>query len=236
MASSASIATALGSSLESWLEGLPFSPAVVGVTLLLIAATYVLFDRSQKRAITRRWEDVCQRVINNRNELRHRVIEEADLPAVSPAPQNSNCTPSSSCTAKNTTDRATPTISAREIEDTRIAKMKGTELTESMRSGEISAERVVSAFARRARVVGNMKTRSVTQEFYDEAVELAAKVDAARRKGDEGGGRKGDGALLGIPISIKDTFHMKGAVSSIFALVIVFLCPRFIPLVLCLSP
>lgn len=71
-----------------------------------------------------------------------------------------------------------------------------------MRDGIITSERVVAAFSRRARSIGLVKTRAVSQEFFDEAVEAAALIDADV-----------DSKILkGIPISIKDVIHMKGAV------------------------
>lgn len=124
-------------------------------------------------------------------------------------------------------------LRAKEEEDTRIARLRGTELVSAMREGSLSSERIVSAFSRRARSIGHAKTRAVTEEFYDEAIATAALVDQERqnRGGKHGGSSgstmgisdnssstnsvgiaRGDRVLEGIPISTKDTLHMKGAV------------------------
>ncbi|CAM9238524.1 unnamed protein product, partial [Sphacelaria rigidula] len=70
-----------------------------------------------------------------------------------------------------------------EQEDTRIGKLTCTELLAAMSNGELSSRRVVAAFSRRAHAIGHLKTRSVTEEFYDEAIREAAAVDSARAAG-----------------------------------------------------
>lgn len=92
----------------------------------------------------------------------------------------------------------------RRSEDTRIARLTGTELASAIRDGSVTSERTVAAFSRRARSIGLLKTRAIAQELYDEAVETAALIDEA--------GGVGSMILQGIPISIKDVIHMKGAV------------------------
>lgn len=77
----------------------------------------------------------------------------------------------------------------------------------------------MAAFCRRANAIGNIKTKGVTEEFYDEAVRAAKAVDerqsTERRNGGGDGGNTSSGALLqGMPISIKDAMNMKGAVSK----------------------
>lgn len=107
-------------------------------------------------------------------------------------------------------------------EDARITVLRGTELLAAMRTGTLSCERAVIAFCRRANAVGKIKTKSVTQEFYDEAVRAAKLVDERRGgSGGEGGGEAtaaaaaaSKGLLDGMPMSIKDAMHMKGAVSE----------------------
>lgn len=96
----------------------------------------------------------------------------------------------------------------RDAEDSRIARLRGTELMAAMRKGSLSCERVVAAFCRRAHAIGNLKTKGVTEEFYDEAVRAAKIVDA-----DGGSSAASSGVLQGMPMSIKDAMHMKGAVS-----------------------
>ena len=105
-----------------------------------------------------------------------------------------------------------------DAEDARIAGLTATELAAAMRDGgTLTCERAVGAFCRRAGAIGNARTNAVAEEFYDEAVEAARVVDEGRGGGDAGAaGAAGAGAgiLQGIPISIKDTMHMKGAVSA----------------------
>lgn len=110
-------------------------------------------------------------------------------------------------------------------EDTRIANLTATALMAAVSAGEVSSERVVATFCRRAHFIGHLETRSVTEEFYDEAMAEAAAVDTARkaaavaeygggrRKWDHGAGEENRDVLLGVPVSIKDALHMKGAVS-----------------------
>lgn len=114
--------------------------------------------------------------------------------------------------------------------------MRGTELMAAMLEGSLSSERTVAAFSRRSRAIGSEKHQAVTEEFYDEAVQAAAVVDEGRRRGGAGtsssssnwqqskssvggsgdcvvgvGGRR---VLEGMPISVKDSIHMEGAVSE----------------------
>lgn len=125
----------------------------------------------------------------------------------------------------NTLDVDAAQNGARDEEDTRIAKLTGTELMKAMDAGDLSSKRAVAAFSRRARSIGHITLRSVTEEFYDEAMTEAAAADA-RRDGRRGEGNQGvakDGqlqeeVLLGMPVSIKDVMHMKGAVSGISVL------------------
>lgn len=65
----------------------------------------------------------------------------------------------------------------RDAEDARIAGLRGTDLVAAMRDGTLTSERAVAAFCRRASAIGNVKTKGVTEEFYDEAVEAARIVD-----------------------------------------------------------
>lgn len=94
-----------------------------------------------------------------------------------------------------------------------------------MREDTLSCERAVVAFCRRANAIGKNKTKGVTQEFYDEAVRAAKLVDEKNRdNSEEGGGSAGGndgdaatgttGLLHGMPMSIKDAMHMKGAVRT----------------------
>lgn len=102
--------------------------------------------------------------------------------------------------------------------DRTIARLTATELILDMQKGVISSERVVEAFSRRARSIGSLKMQAVTQEFYDEAIAAASEIDRLREatskgKGDAGSGRDAR-VLEGIPVSIKDSIYMKGAVRA----------------------
>lgn len=115
--------------------------------------------------------------------------------------------------------------------------MRGTDLMVAMREGSLSCERTVAAFSRRSRAIGNEKHKAVTQEFYDEAIRQAADADAGRLAGGGPGVRSGSGSgnrssssssngsssggagggrrvLEGMPISVKDSIHMEGAVRA----------------------
>lgn len=79
----------------------------------------------------------------------------------------------------------------------------------------------MAAFCRRAYTIGNIRTKGVSEEFYDEAVEAAKVVDEGRSTQQRNGGGDGGnveastvGLLQGMPISIKDAMNMKGAVSE----------------------
>ena len=114
--------------------------------------------------------------------------------------------------------------------------MRGTDLMVAMREGSLSCERTVAAFSRRSRAIGREKHQAVTQEFYDEAIRQAVDTDAGRLGGGGTGVRSGSGSgngsssssngscsggarggrrvLEGMPISVKDSIHMEGAVSA----------------------
>lgn len=177
-----------------------FDPALVTATLLFVWVGAALYKHVEKRAIANRWDRVSQQVVKERDNATHEVLK----PVASAANESS----------ASVGERQ----QARDAEDKRIARLKGTELLEAMRAGEISSARVVAAFSRRAHAIGHLKTRSVTQEFYDEAMETAAKVDArlAKVNSKESNGHDADflPSLLGLPISIKDVAKMKGAVST----------------------
>ena len=100
-------------------------------------------------------------------------------------------------------------------EDRRIARFTATELVAAIRDGNIPAERVVRAFSQRARSIGSLKLRAVTEEFYDEAVATAAAIDRNRQA--EGNNDTGDERVLeGVPVSIKEHIRMKGAVRVVW--------------------
>ncbi|KAK7534080.1 fatty-acid amide hydrolase [Phyllosticta citribraziliensis] len=82
-------------------------------------------------------------------------------------------------------------------------------LVEKMSKGEISSEEVVTAYCKRACVAGQL-TNCLTETLYDTAIERARFLDEylAREK-------KPFGPLHGLPVSVKDSFFIKGVDSSI---------------------
>ncbi|KAH7027015.1 amidase signature domain-containing protein [Macrophomina phaseolina] len=83
------------------------------------------------------------------------------------------------------------------------------QLVEALQSGELLAETVVRAFCKRAAVAGQL-THCLTETFFDKALERARALDRhmAREK-------KPVGPLHGLPISLKDTFQLRGVGATI---------------------
>ncbi|CAM9904681.1 unnamed protein product [Pylaiella littoralis] len=158
--------------------------AAAGVALVLAVAMYVLSGNKRQAAHREEhWDAVCQQALQRRDGMQHKVLQGS---------------------GGNIDEKE------RDAEDSRIARLRGSELVSAMRNGALSCERVVAAFCRRAHAIGNLKTKGVTEEFYDEAVEAAKVVDA-----DKGSDAVGSGLLLrGMPMSIKDAMHMKGALTT----------------------
>lgn len=176
---------------------LPLNPVPFIIILLLSFSALVITNYRRKIAIAKRWDRVCQRVAKERDELKHEVIH--------PIRGTGN------------NDETSQEEDSRDTEDVRIARLQGTEILQAIQKGKISTMRVVAAFSRRAHAIGNRKTTSVTQEFYDEAMEEARRVDAQKKeaegKAHDVNGAAGRKILAGMPVSIKDSLHMKGAVS-----------------------
>ncbi|KAK7626428.1 fatty-acid amide hydrolase [Phyllosticta citricarpa] len=82
-------------------------------------------------------------------------------------------------------------------------------LVERMSKGEISAVEVVTAYCKRACVAGQL-TNCLTETLYDTAIERARFLDdyLAREK-------KPFGPLHGLPVSVKDSFFVKGVDTTI---------------------
>lgn len=94
-------------------------------------------------------------------------------------------------------------------EDEAICNLCADELQQRMASKKLSCEAVVSAFCRKARK--NCFTdglNAITEEFYDEAVAAAKKLDQTITPEMWKDARY---PLLGLPISVKDSFIQKGA-------------------------
>lgn len=77
-----------------------------------------------------------------------------------------------------------------------------------LRSGELSAVEVTTAFSKRACIAGQL-TNCVTETYYDEALARAKELDAKRARGEP------LGALHGLPVSLKDCFQIEGSEATI---------------------
>jgi amidase len=84
-----------------------------------------------------------------------------------------------------------------------------TSLSELIRSRELSSEAVTMAFCKRAAIAQQL-TNCLSEIMFLPALEQARALDAAQR---ETG--KTRGPLHGVPVSLKDTFNIKGIDSSI---------------------
>ncbi|KAG8427885.1 hypothetical protein J3459_006292 [Metarhizium acridum] len=85
-----------------------------------------------------------------------------------------------------------------------ITSKDSLELVESLRRGDLTAVEVTTAFCKTA-AVAHQINNCLHEIFFDEAIELAAHLDAhfAQHK-------TVVGPLHGLPISLKDQFHVKG--------------------------
>jgi len=78
-----------------------------------------------------------------------------------------------------------------------------TELKQGLASGLFTSEEVVLTYIHRTIEIG-LPLEAVTDVNFEEALRIARDCDRQRREG------KATGLLHGIPISVKDNFHMKG--------------------------
>jgi amidase len=83
-----------------------------------------------------------------------------------------------------------------------------TNLLESLASGNLTAVEVTTAFSKRASIAGQL-LNCLTETYFDEALERAKSLDQMREHG------KLAGPLHGLPISLKDSFQIKGSESTI---------------------
>lgn len=93
-------------------------------------------------------------------------------------------------------------LSSHEIE---ITRSSGVELVTKLKSGALKVRTVVEAFCHRATLAQQL-TNCLTEIFFEEALQRADSLDAAKSK---------DGLLFGLPVSIKDSVHVKGYDSTI---------------------
>lgn len=82
-------------------------------------------------------------------------------------------------------------------------------LAESIRSGKYTAEAITIAFCKRAAIAQQL-TNCLTEIFFDAAIERAKWLDQEHKRI----GRT-LGPLHGVPVSLKDTFNVKGYDSSL---------------------
>ncbi|CAG8425969.1 unnamed protein product [Penicillium salamii] len=98
-------------------------------------------------------------------------------------------------------------LTARELELTEKFNIRA--LVSEMSDGRVKAEDVVRAFCKRAAIAQQL-TRCLTEPLFDRALKRARDLDdTLQRTG------KPVGPLHGLPISVKDTFNIKGIDSSI---------------------
>jgi len=92
-----------------------------------------------------------------------------------------------------------------------IVRMNVAELMQAMRSKKISCQDVVASFCLRALHAGKC-LRATTEELFDEAMERAKEIDAMRARPTHD--VRTEPPLLGLPISVKDQYDMKGCYSD----------------------
>ncbi|GFF41779.1 putative amidase C550.07 [Aspergillus udagawae] len=98
-------------------------------------------------------------------------------------------------------------LSGRELDITEQYDVR--ELLRAMADKRLTAEEVTTAFCKRA-AIAHQLTRCLTEPLFDHAVQRARDLDAhLRRTG------RPIGPLHGLPVSVKDCFHIKGVDSSI---------------------
>ncbi|KAF2640867.1 amidase [Massarina eburnea CBS 473.64] len=103
--------------------------------------------------------------------------------------------------------RTSNILSDRELELTE--KYDATALVEMMSSGKVKSVDVVTAFCKRA-AVAQQCVNCLTEIMFEEAIERAGVCDGfVEREG------RGMGALHGLPISLKDSFNIKGTQATI---------------------
>ena len=87
-----------------------------------------------------------------------------------------------------------------------ISHSTGSELLQGLRERKFTSTQVVLVFSLRALKIGQ-RICCTTEEFFDQALEWARRLDGERREDDEH-------LLQGIPISLKDQINQQGADSS----------------------
>ncbi|KAJ5082714.1 hypothetical protein N7532_011757 [Penicillium argentinense] len=98
-------------------------------------------------------------------------------------------------------------LTAKELEITENYDVRG--LVSAMTERKLKAEDVTRAFCKRA-AVSHQLTRCLTEPLFDRALRRAQELDYTLRKTGQP-----VGPLHGLPVSMKDTFNIKGIDSSI---------------------
>ncbi|KAJ5331662.1 hypothetical protein N7476_001445 [Penicillium atrosanguineum] len=98
-------------------------------------------------------------------------------------------------------------LSSKELEITEKYDVRG--LVAAMTEGKLKAEEVVRGFCKRAAIAQQL-TRCLTEPLFDRAIRRAQELDDHLQ-------RTGNpvGPLHGLPVSVKDSFHVEGVDSSI---------------------
>ncbi|KAL4970514.1 putative general amidase [Aspergillus stella-maris] len=98
-------------------------------------------------------------------------------------------------------------LSVKELEATEKWDIKG--LLNQIHSKRLTAKEVVEAFCKRA-AIAHQLTRCLTEPLFDSAIKRAEELDAHLK-------RTGTpiGPLHGLPVSIKDSFNIRGVDSSV---------------------
>lgn len=98
-------------------------------------------------------------------------------------------------------------------QDNHITSLAVPELLAAIRNGSLTATAVTSAYIRRASLAHQL-TNCLTEPLFTRALDHAARLDAhfERNSKDSGNGNPTRlvGPLHGLPVSIKDTFHIAG--------------------------
>ncbi|KAJ5883247.1 uncharacterized protein N7473_010133 [Penicillium subrubescens] len=98
-------------------------------------------------------------------------------------------------------------LTAKELEITEKYDVRG--LVAAMTGGKLKAEEVIRGFSKRA-AIAHQLTRCITEPLFDRALRQAKELDAhLQRTG------RPVGPLHGLPVSVKDTFCVKGVDTSI---------------------
>src|SRR5437764_2375110 len=84
-----------------------------------------------------------------------------------------------------------------------LTKLSATELAAQIRSRAVSPVEAVEAYLRRIEVL-NPKLNAVVTHAAEHALELAREAEGAITRGE------GAGALLGVPLTVKDTIETRG--------------------------